>query len=248
MVAVLSVATAARASPPPDKASAATDAERLGLGRQLVLEMTPSQAAGAYWAEVAMQRAFAQKFDVVWAKTLSGQPPYDVSTGPLADIPEVRKSVTIGVAKIADRLPDTLGAVYARDFDADTLRAAVAFYGTPAGRAAVDRRDTLERRMEALAPTDLTTAPAPPDWREKADELLSLLKQSREYTPAEKAFRSSAAGAALAAHADQTLGRRPSGGAKYMAAGDRGGRAALLRFEQVRRRRDNLLSASLLCL
>jgi hypothetical protein len=204
MVAMLSVATAGRASPLPDKASEAADSERLALGRQLVLEMTPSQATGAYWAEAAMRWVLAQKFNVVWAKALSGQPPYDVSTGLLANVPEVRKSVTVGVAKIADQLPDALGAAYARDFDADTLRAAVAFYGSAAGRAAVERRETLDRQMEALGPRDLSTAPSPPDWREKADELLSLLKQSEEYTPAEKAFRGTVAGAALAAHADQS--------------------------------------------
>jgi uncharacterized protein len=198
--------TGAVSNPLTASKSTLPDAGRLALGRQLVLVMTPSQANGSDLARGATAWVLMQKFNVFWRKALSGTTP-SVTTGLLANLSEVRKSISVGVARIADQLPDVLGVIYARDLGAETLRAAITFYDSPPGRAAVARREALTAQMEALTPMDLAAEPSadPENQAEKIknqyENMLSLRTEIQEITPAEKEFQNTPAGLALSAHA-----------------------------------------------
>lgn len=179
---------------------------------------------GSLLTSKAMLKIQIGIFDSIWGWGLSGgvTPLNGPSPDLSVDLVQVRRSIEKGVASIAPRLSVAIGDVYARAFDADTLRAAIAFYGSPAERAKAARQRELIREIEAVSDKSLqqmadglrggvpgqpsfpTTWPSGEGQAKSAFERSTELNDLDKDTPAESTFNKTLAGKSLASRAQRT--------------------------------------------
>jgi hypothetical protein len=192
---VLTLATGAAASPPPDTA-------RLALAQRLAAEfsafMTQSRANEAIievmiaWEEVRL------------AETMPGVP----STGPQIpivqlDVPQLYASLKAGAAVVGPRFDDAAAAHMAQTSDAKTLGAVVEFYGRPGERALqAHRLQSLDRSAARDIEMAQMFMRGSPSGQDAAQEMAKIVQDMGKLgavaqTPEEAAFAKTPAGQAF---------------------------------------------------
>jgi|HubBroStandDraft_1064217.scaffolds.fasta_scaffold40546_2 hypothetical protein len=200
------IASTALAAPDPGK----PDAERLALGRRLVLAWQPDRASGrasAEWIESSVRLGLGFS---MWGAAFNDSGPAKPMPLVSIDYRQLHASLMVGAAKVAPRLPDALGAVYARTLDRTTLQTLVAFFEAPDEQAALARRRdvseaTQARSLQYIGMLQGAAAPPPDEKRLQIEARNEALrdKQASAPTPQEQAFGASPAWRELAAKGAQ---------------------------------------------
>lgn len=138
LVALLAEPAAAQSSASPSdsaQAVAAPDPERMALARELFKTMH---------LQTVLQGVITGMFGQMANVLTSGAGPDAVKAR------DILKSMSAGMNAVMPEILDAQVAVYARDFSAQELRDATAFYGSPSGQAFLEKIPQTQREAAPL--------------------------------------------------------------------------------------------------
>ena len=156
--------------------------KQLALGRDLAIEMTPSQVDGTSSVRSALFELSVHGFDGKWIMIFPDDQKFSAADAIDVNVEPLRHSLEVGVAKIVPRLSGALGRIYAHAFDAQTLRAAIDFYGSADEKAVLARRDEALRQLSLLLPQ---AGQSGEDSLARSKLVLDQVSQAEASTPAE---------------------------------------------------------------